>query len=167
LAGFDLATFRVIWLNQLNQPNTPSASDGNHGQHGQAKSSRNFLRRGVFRRVKAIGENCDMQIVVWDMVCWLTESPTTAADCRIPNFHILLFDGDDLAVRRCASVSAQTFLGGILGGKLASYTMITLTVCLEVPVPSIKWKRRKCFTRRRSQVRVLSRPPFSLKSLGM
>ena len=38
--------------------------------------------------------------------------------------------------------SAQTSLGGVLGGNLAFYTMITSRTCLEVPVQSIKWKRR-------------------------
>ena len=38
--------------------------------------------------------------------------------------------------------AAQTFLGGVLGGNLALYTMIMLRTCLEVPVQSIKWKRR-------------------------
>lgn len=38
--------------------------------------------------------------------------------------------------------AAQTVLGGVLGGNLAFYTMITARTCLEVPVQSIKWKRR-------------------------
>jgi hypothetical protein len=38
--------------------------------------------------------------------------------------------------------AAQTFLGGVLGGNLAFYTMIMSRTCLEVPVQSIKWKRR-------------------------
>jgi hypothetical protein len=38
--------------------------------------------------------------------------------------------------------AAQTFLGGVLGGNLAFYTMITARTCLEMPVQSIKWKRR-------------------------
>ena len=38
--------------------------------------------------------------------------------------------------------AAQTFLGGVLGGNLAFYTMIMSRTRLEVPVQSIKWKRR-------------------------
>jgi len=38
--------------------------------------------------------------------------------------------------------SAQTCLGGVLGGNLAFYSMIMSRTCLEVPVQSTKWKRR-------------------------
>ena len=40
-----------------------------------------------------------------------------------------------------ASLSTQTCFGGVLGGNLAFYTMITRTTYPEVPVQSIKWRR--------------------------
>ena len=40
--------------------------------------------------------------------------------------------------RSCASVSAQTVLGGVLGGNSAFYTMITSITGLLVAVQSIK-----------------------------
>jgi hypothetical protein len=38
--------------------------------------------------------------------------------------------------------SAQNRLGGVLGGNLANYTMITSKTCLQVRLQSIKRKRR-------------------------
>jgi hypothetical protein len=56
-------------------------------------------------------------------------------------------------------LSAQTSLGGILGGKLAFYTMITLRGRQQ------KWKRRQCFSTQGSQIRVCSSPGWSRRGL--
>jgi hypothetical protein len=54
--------------------------------------------------------------------------PRLGAVVAIIAFHLAGCIRDDDNV--CASLSAQTALGGVLGGKLAIYTMITSRKCL-------------------------------------